>query len=195
MAERITLKPIKPERIIVQIEGTSPMIQHQWTEKARRQLREKKGGKKTRDRTVCDPAAECEAATYRTADGQCGIPVDAVKACLIGAAHKDLGIEKTLVKKGLFVLCPDANRVIAFASHADPRMREDCVRPNMGGADLRYRPQFDAWAVDLDIEYNPDLLTPAAIVNLIGAAGFGVGLCEWRPEKGGEFGRFRVRTE
>jgi hypothetical protein len=63
----------------------------------------------------------------------------------------------------------------------------------MGAADLRYRPQFDQWSVDINIEYDADLLQQGDIVNLIDRAGFGVGVGEWRPEKGGEFGRFAVK--
>ena len=38
------------------------------------------------------------------------------------------------------------------------------------------------------------MLTTDDIINLMNRAGFGVGLCEMRPEKGKEFGRFEVDT-
>lgn len=190
----IKLKPINTARILVTIEGTSSLIQHNWSEKATEMMRQKKAGKKTKAREACNPEAEGEAATYRTADGGYGVPVTSIKAALITAAHKDIGIEKTLVKKSLFILCDDSNGVLQMTCD-EPRLREDHVRVGMSQADLRYRPEFSKWEVPMEIEYNADNLTPEDIVNLINLAGFGVGINEWRPEKGGENGRFRVKED
>jgi len=194
MAQTVTLKPINRKTLAITIEGTSILVQHTWSEKAKREMREKKGGKKTKNRTVCDPQAEAEAATYRTADGQFGIPVTALKSSIISAAHKDIGIEKTLVKKSLFVLCDDKDGVLPIRCE-EPVIREDNVRVGMGAADLRYRPEFADWECDVEIEYDADNLTPEDIVNLINRAGFGVGICEFRPEKGGDWGRYRVKAQ
>jgi hypothetical protein len=188
----VNLKPINVQSMKVTIEGTSPLIQHKWSEKALRHMREKGGGKKTKERTVREPEKEAKDATYFTDDGKFAMPLLALKSAIIQAAHKDIGIEKTLVRKGLFIKSPSASLVLPMKC-SKPTVREDCVRVGMGAADLRYRPQFDEWSVDVNLEYDADLLQPSDIVNLIDRAGFGVGVCEWRPEKGGEFGRFRVR--
>ena len=108
----VTIKAIKRERLLVTIKGTSPLIQHQWSEKAKQMMRDKKMGKKTKNREVSDPQAEAEAATYRTAKGEYGIPAGALAKSFVGAAHKDLGIEKTLVRKNLFILCNDPEGVL-----------------------------------------------------------------------------------
>lgn len=194
MAERITLKPINTETMVITIEGISPMIQHQWSEKAKQQMRDKKGGKKTKTRKACDPSAEADAATYRTADGGYGVPVTAIKSAIVTAAHKDIGIEKTLVRKSLFIRCDDPGGILAMTC-SEPKLREDWVRYGMSTTDLAYRPEFKEWEVTFTVEYNADNLTPSDIVNLVDLAGFGVGIMEWRPEKGGELGRFRVKTE
>ena len=188
----VQLKPINIQKLQVTIEGTSPLIQHQWSEKAKGMMRDKGAGKKTKTRDVRDPEREAKDATYFTTDGKPGLPLLALKSAIIMAAHKDIGIEKTLVRKGLFIQAPDTSLVLPMKC-SKPTVREDCVRVGMGAADLRYRPQYDEWAVTVNIEYDADLLQPTDIVNLIDRAGFGVGVCEWRPEKGGEFGRFRVR--
>jgi hypothetical protein len=76
-----------------------------------------------------------------------------------------------------------------------PRMRRDITRVGKFGSkqpDLRYRPEFRNWSVDLVIEYEPSLITMAGLHQLIRRAGRSIGLYEWRPEKsyGGIFGRF-----
>ena len=155
---------------------------------------DKHAGKKTKTREIRDPEAEFEAATYKTSDGKYGVPVDAIKGSVINAAHKDLGIEKTLVRKALFILCPDPSGILEMECD-EPIMREDMVRVGMGSTDLRYRPEFRNWRVTFSIQYDAELLTPEDITNLIERAGFGVGIGERRPDKGGEFGRFRVQRE
>ena len=190
--QKVILKPISAGVSTIIVEGTSPLIMHKWSEKALRQIREKKGGRKTKDRDICVPEQECMDATYVTVDGRVGIPAMALKSAILSAAHKDLGIEKTLVRKSLFIVCNDANGVLPITG-SDPKMREDYVRVGMGGTDLRYRPQIDEWQVVFDIQFDTDMLSMQDIVNLIDRAGFGVGICEWRPEKGGEYGRFKVK--
>ena len=97
------------------------------------------------------------------------------------------------MKKSLFIKCDDPGGVIPIECDA-PEILESHVRVGMSQADLRYRPKFDRWTCVLEIEYDAGNLTTEDIVNLVNRAGFGVGVCEFRPEKGGEWGRFRVVT-
>ena len=191
-AVTVHLKPINVKFMQVTIEGRSPLIQHKWSEKALRQMREKGEGKKTKNREPRNPEKEAHDATYFTADGKNGLPILAVKSAIIEAAHKDLGVEKTLVRKAIF-LTGDAMLMVPLECD-EPIVREDCVRVGNGAADLRYRPQFNRWSAEVSIEYDADLLQPQDIVNLIDRAGFGVGVGDWRPEKNGDMGRFRVRA-
>jgi hypothetical protein len=165
---------------------------HQWSEKAKSQMRDKQQeGKKTKTREKRIPAEEAKAATYTTADGQVGIPGMAFKSSLVTAAHKDIGIEKTLVRKALFLVTEDPNRVLPIEC-SPPVVKEDPVRVGMGSADLRYRPAFSRWTCKIELEIDSELLQRDDVLALVDRAGFGVGICEWRPEKGGEWGRFEI---
>lgn len=186
-----TLKKIEVRTLEVRIKGISQLVQHQWSEKAKRQIAEKQAGKKTKNREPRDAEQECNDAAYRTIDGKYGIPVTAIKSALISAAHKDLGIEKTLLRKGLFLPCSDPNGVLPMDC-GEPTMRTDLVRVGMGTADIRYRPSWEEWGLTLKVKYDATLLREDDILNLINRAGFGVGVGENRPEKGGEWGRFEV---
>ena len=64
----------------------------------------------------------------------------------------------------------------------------------MGTADIRYRGQFPHWWVAVTVRFNANVLSAAQIVNLFNTAGFGVGVGEWRMERDGQFGCFRVAT-
>jgi len=193
LAKAIVLKAIQKRHVTFRIVGTTVLIQHQWSVKAREAIRTKQAGKKTREREVRDPEAEFKEAAYRTAKGEYGIPLTALKGSIIGAAHKDLGIEKTLVKKSLFIRCDDPGGILKMDCD-EPTMEEDPVRVGQGSADLRYRPYFHRWGVVVTCEIDAELLTVETLCILVNRAGFGVGIGEWRPEKGGEHGRFEIDT-
>jgi len=187
----IQVQPISVALITIGIRGTSPIIQHQWSEKAKRQLRMTATERRKQPKVARDPDAEATAAAYTTADGAFGIPLLAFKSALISAAHKDIGLEKTLVRKSLFIHDVDGSGVVPMECE-DPIIREDMVRVGVGSADMRYRPEFRNWRAKITMEVDIEKLDEKNIVNLVNRAGFGVGICEWRPEKGGEFGRFEV---
>jgi hypothetical protein len=188
----IELKPISKKSMRFGIRGTSPLIMHQWSEKAKQMMREKHAGKKTKTREIRDPEHEANEATYRTQNGEIGIPGMAFKAALVTAAHKDIGVEKTMVRKSLFLVTDDPNKVLPIDCAEPPTIREDCVRVGMGSADLRYRPEFAEWSCQIELEVDSQLMQERDVIALVDRAGFGVGICEWRPEKGGEYGRFEI---
>ena len=173
--------------------GTSPLIQHKWSEKGLAMLRMSAAERKKQPKVKRDPEGDAAACVYQTEDGQVGIPLLAFKAALISAAHKDLGIEKTVVKKAFFVPCPDPNKVVPMTA-SDPIIREDIVTVGTKQTDIRYRPEFREWKATISCEIDASMLTIEDILNLTNRAGFGVGICEWRPENGGEYGRFEVDT-
>jgi hypothetical protein len=166
------------------------LIQHNWDEKSKRMMREKHAGKKTKNRDVRDPDAEARAAMYLTADGKPGVNAMAIKRAILTAAHKDLGIAREMVKKALFIESP--TDMILPMNCDEPEMREDTVRVGNNATDLRYRPCFHRWSVDVQFELDCELLQVEDLLNLVDRAGFGVGIGEWRPEKSGEYGRFEV---
>jgi hypothetical protein len=158
-------------------------------------MKDKHAGLRVRNREVRDPHQEFLDATYRCEDGRYGFPAGGIKAALIEAAHKDIGLDKKLLRKSLFVRPDDkVNNLIAMETE-EPIMREDVVRIGQSQTDIRYRPEFLDWAMTLKLEFDSQSLSQENILNLIERAGFGVGLGEWRPEKGGEYGRFSVDRE
>lgn len=189
----IQLKPIKPTKISFWIKGTSPIIQHAWGVKGPEMLKLTPQERRKLPKKRRNPEEEAKDATHRTEDGDYGIPVTAFKASLITAAHKDIGLEKTLVRKSLFIPSNDPNSITKMEC-SEPFIREDIVRVGTGVADLRYRPQFNEWRVNIIAEIDESMLTVDDLVNLVDRAGFSVGIGEWRPEKGGDYGRYKMDT-
>ena len=189
----ITLKPITQSTLSFWIVGTSPLIQHAWSQKGLAMLRMTAAERKKQPKVGRDPEREAADACYKTDEGQYGIPLTAFKSALIGAAHKDFGLEKTLLRKAFFIPSTDSNSITPIETE-DYRIREDIVRIGANQTDIRYRPQFDNWRANIVAQIDSELLRPEDVVNLVNRAGFSVGIGEWRPEKGGEFGRFEFDT-
>lgn len=189
----ISIKPIVPVKISFWIKGTSPLIHHAWSQKGLDMMRMTAAERKKREKTKRVPEEEAMNCAYYTDDGSYGIPLTAFKASLIGAAHKDFGIEKTLLRKAFFIPSTDSNRVVPIDAD-EPSVREDIVRVGANQTDLRYRLEFKNWRCNIVAEIDKELINQADIVKLVDRAGFSVGICEWRPEKGGEFGRFELDT-
>ena len=189
----INITPIIPQKISFWIVGTSPLIQHNWSQKGLDQLRLTAQERKKQPKTARDPEGEAAAALYVTDQGEPGIPLTAFKSALIGAAHKDFGLTKVLLRKAFFIPSTDSNRVVAMEAE-EYTIREDVVRIGQNQTDLRYRPQFDSWRVNIVAEIDSELLKIDDIVKLVDRAGFSIGIGEWRPEKGGEYGRFELDT-
>jgi len=187
----ITLKPIVPVRLSFYIKGTSPLIQHAWSNKSLAMMRMSAAERKKQPKEARDPEKIASDSCYRTDKGEIGIPLTAFKAALISSAHKDFGLEKTLLRKSFFIPSDDSGRVVAIEA-SEYVIREDIVRVGMNQTDIRYRPMFTEWRAKIVAEIDAELLTTEDVANLVNRAGFSIGIGEWRPEKGGEFGRFTL---
>jgi hypothetical protein len=192
MSAEIQLEKIDAETIRVPLIGTSPLIVHKFSEKAKRQMLDNMQGRKT-PKEAKNPEAEYEAAFYRLKDGGYGFPVIAFKAATIGGARFYQGVTMTALRQFMFFrgeIGDDGRGMTRIVG--TPHMREDTVTVGRGGHDLRYRPEFPEWTASIDVTYVTSMLTRSSVLSLIDAGGMGVGVGEWRPEKGGDFGTYRI---
>ncbi len=193
MSERIEIDEIASEKIRIPILGTTPLIVHRFSEKAKRQMLDNMQGRKAPKETK-DPDAEFEAAFYKLPDGRYGMPAVAFKSATIGGCRfYGKSITMTAARQFIFVRgeIGDDGQMLVHVK-GDPIMREDVVTVGRGGTDLRYRPQFTEWSTTLEVDYIKSALTRASVLSLINAGGMGVGVGEWRPEKSGDFGTYRI---
>jgi hypothetical protein len=194
MAE-ISLTRIERTVAVVTIEGTAPLIVHAWSAKAKRMMLDAQQGRKT-PKQAKDPDADFEASMYRFPDGGHGIPTMALKAATVKGGGRAFGksVRQTELRQHL-TFQPDGYSVDGLALTrlivGEPRMREDLVRVGMGTADLRYRAEYSPWSADVRIEFLPELISLGSVVALVDAGGAN-GVGEWRPERNGSFGTYRV---
>ena len=191
--QQVSISRINTEHLLVPIIGTSPLIVHKFSEKAKRQMLDAQQGRKS-PKERRDPEADYQAAFYRTKEGY-GFPAVAFKAATIGSARfygKD--VRMTDLRQFLFFrgIVSDNDPQALVEIIGEPRMREDVVRLGMSGTDLRFRPEFPEWRAELEVIYVASALTKESVLSLIDAGGMGVGVGEWRPEKKGDFGTYQL---
>lgn len=197
----IELPPLALETVEIPLIGTSPLIVHAWSEKALRAMADKQQKKATKGREAKNPRhdfigslypmspLDADASDEEIASSRFGFPAIAFKAAAVTACTSTGAITKVAARQAFHVV----GEMVEIIG-PPPAMREDVTRVGMGVADLRYRGQFDPWGVRLRVEINTAVMSAEQVVNLFSLAGFAVGVGEWRPERDGEYGRFRVAS-
>ncbi len=188
---RIPELDLKRITIVVGAREGSTLILHKWSEKAKRQIRDR-GQRVPRVRVARDPKADFLAAKYLDEKGRDCIRADAFKSAMVYAARFSAGELPMTVLKGAFFVLGEL-LPLKFKKCLN---REDFPPLPSGGTEPRYRPEYHDWSVALPIEYNANVISPAQILNLLNLAGFHVGVAEWRPcskKSTGTHGRFEVQ--
>lgn len=185
----IQLKRLGRLRADIPIEGTAPLIQNRFSEKARQMMLDRQQGTAL-EREPKNPEALYEAALYRLPGDRYGHPAVAFKDAVVGGVrfYKGSKLTMTGVRTMLFVMGEGADMLVPI--DGIPKMREDPVRNASGVADLRYRPVFWPWRATLSVAYIPNQFSLSSLVALVDAGGNG-GVGEWRPE----FGTFKVAED
>lgn len=217
----VNILKMELETVEVEIVGISPLIVHAWSHKAKQQMLDTQTKKATKaKREVKVPANDVIGSLYwltnepelgdteeeaeanfdkAIANGaRFGFPVTAIKQSVItGGYRSGLGIVQTEMRGTMYL---EGNTDASTSDIAEivgsaPTVREDMVK--VGGqsksADIRYRGQFDEWSIPLRLTYNKNgKYSLEQILNCFNAGGFATGIGEWRPERNGQFGMYRL---
>jgi len=188
---QIELKDLKIKIMEVPIVGISPLIVHKFSAKITKEMEAKQQGKaKSAKHDIRNPENEFQEAKHVSPKGWEGFPSGGFKKAIVRGA-KAVGLVMTDIRAGVFLEadCEETNLVRINGSS---KMRTDHVRIGNGSADIRYRPEYVKWDAILKISFNEGLVSKEQVLQAIYAAGYGTGIGDWRPEKGGEYGRFTI---
>lgn len=197
VGQPIRLVRPKRELLVVQIDGTAPLLSHKWSVKARAEMLAKQQGKKVA-KTPKDPVQDFEESRYKFADGSGdGFPVTGIKKSIVQGAGRMFGksVKMTELRQALYLhhdgLGDDGAQLVRLQyAEGQPVMNEAMVRVP-GSADIRYRALYEEWSALLRISYYPHLIDAESVLALIDAGGIN-GIGEWRPEKDGILGTYEV---
>lgn len=182
-------------QVTIPIVGISPLIVHAWSEKSKKMIADKQAGKaKNKKHEIRVPEDDYKQAKHVSKDGWEGLPAAALKAAMIRGA-KMVGMVMKDTQAAFFVNA-DCEETQLVRIHGESRMRTDMVRVGMGAADIRYRPEYPEWYMELNIDFNEGLISIDQLHQIVKAAGYGNGLGEMRPERGKfNYGRFKLANE
>lgn len=179
---------------IATISSRSPLLTHRWSDsnESEEATRPVHIGRR-------DPREEAEKVSYRDANGNCFLPGAMFSRMLaeVGGGHKQRGSRKSMkfiipaaiviVEEEVLLRDETGEPISQFEIDSRP-----VVIPSTKGRIMRHRPRFNAWNCEFTIEIDTTMVEPELIQQLLVEAGSKNGLGDWRPQKGGSFGRFSV---
>lgn len=170
----------------VAIKGIAPLLQHRFDPDKLTDIKKKRGDKKLSDaekrllaeqflyrsgKKVVQPSSHIEGAMIKAA----------TELRLSGSGKKTY---KDLVKSSVFVfpeMIPHKNQDWTIDERA-------AVNPTTRGRTMCYRPRFEEWALEFEMEVNDDRADADAIKEILTIAGVRNGIGSYRPR----FGRFEI---
>jgi len=194
----IKVAPIEFGYVKVTLVGETPLLVKKWSEKAAREMADKQEGKAVPKKAQRDPQKEYRDSMY-IVPGTEKKPVYAVhaggiKKCLVSATRFVENLAKTDVRGAFHVVNAAEGNLIPIKTKG-PNFDDQIGR--IGGiqktANHIYRARFDDWECTVEIKYMKNAITVEQILMLFEIGGFSVGLHEFRPERDGTYGMFKVK--
>lgn len=173
--------------IEVRIEGISPLLQHRFAVEDH--------DAKSKKQSATSGDADIKKSLYQLPDGTVYQPAEHLMGALktAGPSFQIPGRRKVTYKNvvsgGYLIIEPFA------IPHLNPKWEIDSrpvVVPATKGRVLRKRPCFREWALSFKFIVDEMEIPVAVLKEMLDLAGRNVGIGDFRPAKGGSFGRFQV---
>jgi hypothetical protein len=202
----IAISPPNMAELHTTIIGTAPLMIARFSHKSMQAMLEKhvagSQANKRKAKAARDLDSDFQGARHISTDGWDGIHAGAFRAAMISACRL-VGFKMTLAKLSLFVHADGYDRVDATPLvqiiGGEPERSEMPVRNQTGVMDIRIRPVWRTWRVNLRLRYDADQFQAADVMNLLARVGMQVGIGEGRPDSresaGIGFGLFRIEGE
>lgn len=189
-ATTVQIQPPKFERAAIRIRGTSPYVQHKFSQKAKAAIeathREGSRSRKGKNKEPRDFEADWRGAMHIAEDGWHGMPATAFRNAMISACRL-VGFAMTRAKLSIFIEADGYDvdgrtPLVRIEGDPEPMGEPEYVRNESGVVDLRVRPTWRKWEAVVNVRWDADQFSAADVVNLFARAGAQVGIGEGRPD-------------
>lgn len=197
--DAVDIDPIRNVRIKVDLIGTSPLLMHRFSVKARRELllpSRKKNKSTLQAQLKHDPHAEFRECLYLNRDDKTPalfhLPSGMIRQAIASAALDMPGdARKTEILRWIALDDPQINLFGVPKLHMAMARSSGMNRT----PDVRVRPCFPEWACSLSLTYPSQKIVTGGLITLLEGSGMLCGIGDWRQQKGGDFGRFQPVTD
>jgi hypothetical protein len=195
-AEQIIIPAPKWRWLTMMVTGEvgSSLVVHKWDKKAIEEILRNHMGLPKLKKEKKDPFLAFLGTLYSHEDGGYGFPSVAFKASAVAACRYIDGVPMTTAL-GSFHVMGDLTQLRGIPNNRLDPTRVGGKGRGTGVADMRFRGEFKEWAAVLRIRFLENVISAEQIINLFNHAGSCVGVGEWRPEKNGNKGMYRVVAE
>lgn len=193
-ADELSVLTVNTGAVTFRVLGTSPLVMNRMSEKAKRQLLlppQKKNAAERATTLKHEPLEEFRGAAYRT------LTPGPTRLILPGGSFKraisDVAVDLPGAFKAQVARLTDVEQFnvsvygIPYVHGSIVRMADARKTP-----DVRFRAILPRWACELTVTYVQPLLNAGTVANLFAAAGVIMGVGDFRPQKGGSFGKFEL---
>jgi len=179
------------------LQGVSPLLMNRMTDEQLLALHTKEKRKFSAPQQPRDVAA---GRLYMTHDGRPYLPTENLMACLISAGmyikldgKRQMSTRQSTLLPGFLTI---EDPYLTLEGDGESARWEVDMRqgrnPNGGEAVCIIRPRFDRWAIRASLAIDTDSISELVIRELVDIAGSRIGLCDFRPQRRGIFGKFKV---
>jgi len=174
----------------ITVKGVSPLLVHRFGEDKENPETSRRGKK-----DYGTPRSQAEKTLYKDKDGTCWAPSAWISGALktISSDYKLTGTRKSIRSIIGGAVRASTEKIYFLEDYH----KDDCEidsRPVViqRARVLMHRARFEEWSLNFDLEYEEDLIDAALLNQMLVDAGRRAGLGDYRPQKGGSFGRFLV---
>ena len=183
----IKIKPPNFMALRSKLTGTAPLVINKFSQKAREQIKAtQEAGRQAKSKKVREPKdfeAIYQGAFYVAKEGWYGLPAAGFRNAMITACVLS-DFFKSRAKLAIFIEADGFDRddgMPLVKVKGTPHKHECYGRNSDGSVDIRVRPMWDEWTVDLTVKFDGDMFSIEDITNLLMRAGAQVGYGEGRP--------------
>lgn len=180
-------------KIKVEISGVSPLLMNRFTEE--NEIKVSSGISRVSHGDKGTPREQATKKAYIDSEGNLYLPGQIIYAAIIeaGKFHKSgkskiTTTKSSLVPAGIFIedmICPFHTKDFEVDSRS-------VVIPATGGRVMAHRPRLDDWKLNFTLEVDDKMFDEKTVRLLVDDAGSKCGLGDFRPNRKGTFGRFKV---
>jgi hypothetical protein len=183
---------LKMKTIEVTLQGVSPLLINRFKENDEVQPKMKKAGKKD----YGTPREQAEMTAYQDeATGKIWMPSSWIKGAIqtVASDYKLPSSRKSVKSVSGGAIRPVEEKLYFLEDYVVSNVEIDsrpCVVQR--ARIMRHRARLEAWSVRVSLELENDIIDEDSLYQMIVDAGRRAGLGDFRPQKGGPFGRFLV---